>query len=628
MTLSLKLPEPKISFSYSGPGKGDLNWHPFERWAREKDLVSTVRQVAERWIERLLTEEQKNHTVEVKIPSISWGATIDPNEPHEAVERLGRTIASYVLLEVYKALGLPKDSRAHWPALPETADRQTLEQHLAGRVQVSEALLAAARQQWDTKIAAGYEQERGKALRSIAAKVWAETVAELGKEQRFSPDIVKTVGEALTQLLLLPDAQVFPGLAKLGEEMLKLSPLYMQAAFRFMSRAASEVQGIVSKETYLAFVLAQAGVASQEDWVHAQARHQEVLRVKQAAGESFPAILVPTTAPELPSYSAPRRRRWLVLEGQLDQNEQAALPRVEAIVEAARGLPSLTDAYHLLELQQLDWLASANVVEVTAGQLLRDYLRRQKEAWGKAYLKTVFERELPPREALRWRMPEQVRFLDDQLPGGRAWDPDTVGVPPNQLGSINPLVHLKARRAVALIERAWALIQRWVAPELLNQVPPCRVVFATKEGRAHHHSAGGKPYMLITPVDDESTVMHEFGHHLEEHLPAEVWYRASRLVKERSGGEELVGIHHPAHWEVGGRAELGYTSTKYAARYYGGTLAATEVVSVGMEALYDPAAAFELYVRDPQLLAMLLQSLQTRLTPPKSDGGGQKGAAS
>ena len=599
MTLNTSLPEPSISYDYSTPGRGDLDWRPFQRRSLEQDFKAVVNQIAERWLERLLTAEEQAETIVVDIPHISAHVSVDLNQTAQAAERMGRTLAGAILREVYRALGRGH-GRHHWPAIDDF-QRLSTEGHLERRVAASHQMMAAAQTAWLAHREAEHERIRGEVLGVNAAAYLAMLLQEIGSEN-LPAGLEAAFTEALQRAVDAPVAQRWATFVDQGNALSERNLAFMRPYLRLVGIAHADFEaqwrGYADQE-------ARGGFASEAHW----RVHHAACEVRSLAGASFPLMLLPPGVPDLSDYSAPQPGRtwWGAARAQAPEVDTASL-RVARLVASAQELSSVAQGYHLLEEQQVAWLHGSDPEDILAGQLLTQYLRAEKERWAHAFLRRFMERPVE-RPELDWSLSSCMRYLDGPLPAN--FDPPSAGADPSEPGTLNPAKRWKLAQIRARVERAWARIQQWVAPELLAQVPPCYVIFATKETRAHHSSSNGHSYMLITSDNHEDVIMHEFGHHLEEHLPHEVWYRAARMIQERSGQEDLVGIRHPADWEVGSRAEVGVRSRRYATRYYGGSLAATEVVSMGIEALSDPAAAFELYVNDPQHLALILASFGT-----------------
>jgi hypothetical protein len=316
-----------------------------------------------------------------------------------------------------------------------------------------------------------------------------------------------------------------------------------------------------------------------------------------------PRIVLPKDVEAPAPLAAPRS--LAVDEAWADDARLQGQRLTEGAIAAARSLPTRTEQYYSLEEQVERWIHSEEPIEQIAGQQLEHYLHKQKARWAKRRIQELYTRPTSPEQkaSLTWQMPN---FLRTVAPGTNPTS-DTIkasALPPLQ-SSWMPLA--KVNRVRGMVERAWKQITDNVDPFVLNNVPPCYVVYNPNNPRAFHRG----DFMMIGPNAEQHVVLHEFGHHLEDNLPPDVWYNILQLIEQRSGGEKKVGIHHPADWERGFVGEMPGTglNRRYATRYYGG-LGNSEVMATGLEALSDPTRAYELYLKDPQHFALVVATLQ------------------
>ena len=596
--LTVSLPQPKVDWAYSGVGKGDLKWHPFLRAERQAEFQRAALLVAGHWVDKLLDDQLKQLDRTVQIPEVHCYADVDLGNPVEVAERVGRGIAGRILQMVYADVHGPEafNNRAHWPGL---ARRPDLDQLLGQRIQQTNELLTEARLQWNRQPPPAalhqYVSGRGAEIKRIAPTVFHA----LRADGALSCDPT-LLGHELQAAFKLPDDQVLDHLQQ------RTAELYASASKADQALGAGLGAFLKGVRTFV-----EPGLRTLEEQV---IKDLAASMVRERSGRTFPKVLVPASAPALPEYALPKKRRKLAEQGAFAQ----AVARVQADVAHARTLPSPTDQYHHLEQQQLLLSRSGDAADVIASRLLAEYLHEQKRRWAREHMRWLINHGREgAAEQVSWSMPDMVRVIEGDVP--RKLDPATIGGGAAPERTLLPMT--KVNKLIAVVQEAWKRLTARIEPEVLNQVPPCYVVFSAEHHRAYHtiNHSQRQGYMVLgadtLKHDPVATIMHEFGHHLEAFLPTEVWFRAQRLIEERSGGAELVAIHHPTHWEVGQRAEVGTKSSRYATRYYGGWQSATEFYSMGLENLSDPVQAFNLYVADPQQFAVLLETFlsgQTR----------------
>ena len=123
----------------------------------------------------------------------------------------------------------------------------------------------------------------------------------------------------------------------------------------------------------------------------------------------------------------------------------------------------------------------------------------------------------------------------------------------------------------------------------------------------------------IDNTDPIKTIVHEVGHQLENQLPTELWLDIHRMIRGRhqqsvnqDGKNELESIY-PDHDNKEVRKEPRFRATMpatggYSAKSYDGP-GATEVLSMSMEYLSEPATAKKLIENDPLQAAIVLRGI-------------------
>lgn len=219
---------------------------------------------------------------------------------------------------------------------------------------------------------------------------------------------------------------------------------------------------------------------------------------------------------------------------------------------------------------------------------------------------TLFAKNIPAAGGLAWTFPTNpadVLFWDDQT--------DAAGGPV-------PL-HYPIR---ARLDVAWTRIRHLVDASVLKKTRAPKVrVRDSDEFRGHYSPSTEEIH--ISRAASVTTIVHEFGHHLENTLESDLWFGVQRLLHGRHeearrgmgflpmGADTLIAIgSHPfasMQDEPRFKAEMPATG-KYSAKAY--ESGDTEVVSMSLQFLADPAAVKSLIDDDPQQASLLLRTIK------------------
>jgi hypothetical protein len=604
LSVEVELGPLKLSWEYTA-GKGTVNWHPGVRKQRQDAILALVPPKVTEWFEQLLTDQQKAKDETREFKEIAIWASVDAlEEPDEVAERIARSIVGSTLRIMVG------NDRQNWPTLPaETGYPEfTFEQLLNRQFERSKhkaELLANAEAQMnlDPKFVS-YRLRvatiQGRCVKAVIpeklvnsqgpmyAGIWPQVRAEMD-DVRKAPD-----QDAVARLTSRAQALNASGRGEDQFIALVLALVLNQAK----QNADEDIKALMVTEPDIAFLFDPKALA---------------LRMVREHGAVRPPVVLPTDVAPIAPYAAPRpgitqrvfggKKAWAA-----NQNAEAEA-LVAKVVESARTLPTATEQYYALEEQVEAWRkASADPVLATARFLLLAFLNGQKAQWARKRIQELYtsprtEEEL---KSIKWNMNDHLVLSPEQVVDHGTLDPSKLGGVEKTL-----LPFTKANAIRSKVAEAWTKLCEVVDPRVLNAVPPCKVVFDPKNDRAYHY----KDFMVVGPNVDVATIMHEFGHHLEGHLPVQTWYQLYRIIERRSGDARKVGISHPADWERGYVAEVGGIGkhaqhhARYATRYYGGS--ATEVLSTGIEALADPATAYQLYLRDPEQFAVICNVMRT-----------------
>lgn len=244
-------------------------------------------------------------------------------------------------------------------------------------------------------------------------------------------------------------------------------------------------------------------------------------------------------------------------------------------VELARKCSGdVSHQYYNLELSIATLRRSKDPADAMAAQMISKYLLAQKKVWVKQKMEELL---LRPAATPSWDLTSHDVKLEDGV----------TALPPTD------------KKTWKHINEAWDRIKKIASTDVLNKVGPCSI--RVKKGvRAN---CGGKT-MTIDKGEDVKTIMHEFGHHMEDQGGLAPFLHVQRILHERATGPELQRVD-----AVDMRSEMSYSAEmpatgSYAAKYY--SHGSTEMVSMGMEFFSNPKLAAELYLKDPEMFMTIL----------------------
>lgn len=164
--------------------------------------------------------------------------------------------------------------------------------------------------------------------------------------------------------------------------------------------------------------------------------------------------------------------------------------------------------------------------------------------------------------------------------------------------------------------KAWGNIRQIVSPAVLNHAGPVKVEI---DGMMTRPTYGDGIIHLGWLRTNVGMVMHEFGHHLEDHTGAPHWVRLQQLLHSRSDGGNLSRIFPFTIPYVISSSEMKYDAFLpasgvmggcfgYNAKYY--PYGSTEVVSTSFEIFHDKEKSYELAIRDPEMFIAVMAVLR------------------
>lgn len=280
----------------------------------------------------------------------------------------------------------------------------------------------------------------------------------------------------------------------------------------------------------------------------------------------------------VPGLQEPEKDAFGKYKGKQDGEQAIGLARTTIAMARSMGQDP-SHQYYFLDLRIQTYRRSGDPVRVLASIILSRYLEEQKAVWVPKYIEQVLMQAPDDRE-VSYDLAADVSYegSDQKLP------PDS--------------------RHVKKVQEAWNRIRKIVHPDVLEKVGPCKVkVHKNPMFRAHYSNRE----VHIASFESIPIIMHEFGHHLEDKGGLEPWIKVQRLLHERAaagGGLKSITMLTPS--ELRYAADMPVTG-HYSAKYY--EHGSTEVMSMALEYFADPKSAAKLYMKDPEMFAAVLGSL-------------------
>lgn len=210
-----------------------------------------------------------------------------------------------------------------------------------------------------------------------------------------------------------------------------------------------------------------------------------------------------------------------------------------------------------------------------------------------------------------YRLPLADQAEDDDVWDGRTLNDGIVDENQHALDQDDTWIRPKVRDA-------WVQIRQIVSPAVLNAAGPVHVQADGVFSRAFYSN---RVIHLGKVSSSKGTVMHEFGHHLEDMARPSHWIKLQQLMRDRAKGTELKRIFPftipgviskdemrydvdlPASGEMGGC--LGYN-----VKYY--DYGSTEIVSTAFEVFHNREKAYKIAIKDPGMFLAVMGVLRGR----------------
>jgi hypothetical protein len=327
------------------------------------------------------------------------------------------------------------------------------------------------------------------------------------------------------------------------------------------------------------------------DWELAAAQ-----TAKGAISDSLPFITLPNGVPTLPAIG----KGYLKARG---THAAAAKLLAEQTVNTAHqisgGIPS--NEYHFVESSIVQFRYSNDPVKMLAAQILQRFMHDQKKKWIHQHVGDLIKS--------RHKGPPAVPTNSLMADVAEAKDP-TKKLKPGSL-------------MYNRVKAAWDKIQQVVDPAVINRAGP--VVVRVHKGIAGlPESTGGyranynHGEINIGTLESPDQIMHEYGHHIEDRGGLRPWLAMQRLLHHRSPKGDLStlwmhGLDEQRHTKADFPAVgvVDYFTGSYAGKYY--ESGSTELVSMGLEYLWDPKKAARMYMVDPERFITFLGIAQNKV---------------
>jgi len=149
-------------------------------------------------------------------------------------------------------------------------------------------------------------------------------------------------------------------------------------------------------------------------------------------------------------------------------------------------------------------------------------------------------------------------------------------------------------------------VAEWLNTVVSRDVQPDRVtVYNTTDDRAFHMGGGKKSGIHISKHAGETTIAHEWGHRIEYDNP-DIQEKRAKFYERRTAGEaeerlkDVTSLNYD-DWEVTKKDDF---IDPYIGKVYRGRASSSEVISMGIQYLYDDPAEFA--EKDPDMFDFVL----------------------
>jgi hypothetical protein len=226
------------------------------------------------------------------------------------------------------------------------------------------------------------------------------------------------------------------------------------------------------------------------------------------------------------------------------------------------------------------------------GEQLGEYLSTYKGSWAEPWLARRMSL-FAGRDGPGWNLRSNLRFTG-------VWG-----------------IWTSEQRAVEhRLDEAWKILRGLVHPDLLKRLPPVKVVVDVSCRRAEHSGET----ITLGPRSSVATILHELGHHIEDHGGLTYLILAQSLRMERAHGSskplgKLVpgSSYRPDEEAFPSTFRNAYTAKKYSLAH-----GATEVISMALQRFASRTEARQFLVEDGEYALKVLYALQEKKPWPRA----------
>ena len=258
--------------------------------------------------------------------------------------------------------------------------------------------------------------------------------------------------------------------------------------------------------------------------------------------------------------------------------------KITKLVKLAATRGSRQRQLSYLERQGARLRGSNDAAERALGQRLIKYLADYKAPWSEAWVQRAMKRFHGADSPLSWNLRSDVVYT----------------------GKVAAKYKDKLQTN---LDMAWTIISAVVHPELLGRLPPVKVLVEHNRKRAAHNDKTIK----LGPTSSLRAILHEFGHHIEDHGGPRPFSVAQGVREQRANTsviEQLKKLLPKKKYKDGEKAYPGGFVTAYMGKHYSGGY--TEIISMGLERFHDPKKVAELFASDGDMVLKVLGALQRK----------------
>jgi hypothetical protein len=160
------------------------------------------------------------------------------------------------------------------------------------------------------------------------------------------------------------------------------------------------------------------------------------------------------------------------------------------------------------------------------------------------------------------------------------------------------------------LDQAWEIARGLIHPGILKRLPPVKVVVDVECKRATHSGST----ITIGPGSGVATILHELGHHIEDHAGLTPFLLGQSLRLERATGaaRPLQKLAPGAGFEKGEEAFPSSFKRTFTAKKYPFSSGATEVISMALQRFASPKEARQFFDEDGEYALKVLYALQEK----------------